>query len=85
MRYSKDKCANLFEISKAKKICKFFGVKLHITNFDYYKPKKFMDNNLFKFLAKNQLASVTAVNHYYLAKYINSKYGKIVLFLWRNK
>ena len=44
-----------------------------------------MDNNLFKFLAKNQLASVTAVNHYYLAKYINSKYGKIVLFLWRNK
>ena len=23
MRYSKDKCANLFEISKAKKICKF--------------------------------------------------------------
>jgi hypothetical protein len=75
MRYSEDKCANLFEIKKAKKICKFFGVKLLITDFDYYKPKKFMNKDLFKFLAKNQLASVTAVNHYYLAKYVHSKYG----------
>lgn len=76
MRYSHDKCANLFEIKKAKKICKFFGVKLLITDFDYYKPKKFMDRDLFRFLAKNQLASITSVNHFYLAKYVYSKFGK---------
>ncbi len=76
MIYSRGKCANLFEISRAKKICKFFGVKLLIIDFDYYKPNKFLERNLFKFLSINQLANITSINHYYLAKFVSKKFGK---------
>jgi len=81
MRYSPKKCANLFEIKKAKKICDFFKLKLDIIDFDYYKINRLKNKDLIDFLTNNQLASITSVNHYYLSKHIREKYGeKITVF-----
>jgi hypothetical protein len=75
MTYSKNLLANKFEIDRAKKICDYFKVKLHIIGFDYYKLNKTNDPKLFEFLLHNQLASITSINHWYLAKYVKAKFG----------
>ncbi len=75
MKYSKNKIANTFEISRAKKICDFYGVKLEITDFDYYKDSKIYNSDLYSFLNNNQLASITSINHFYLAKFVKQKFG----------
>ena len=75
MRYSKNLIANKFEIQRAKKICNYFKVKLFIIDFDYYKSNKTKDPKLFNFLFYNQLASITSINHWYLAKYVKTKFG----------
>ncbi len=75
MKYSKKLIANKFEIERAKKICKYFKIKLYITDFDYFRLNKTNDTDLFRFLHNNQLASITSINHWYLAKYVKSKFG----------
>ena len=75
MKFSKNLIANGFEISRAKKICNFFGVKLHITDFNYYKNNVLKDKNLISFLKDNQLAGITSINHYVLSKFVKKKFG----------
>lgn len=75
MKFSKNLIANGFEISRAKKICNFFGVKLHITDFNYYKNNVLRDQNLISFLKDNQLASITSINHFVLSKFVKKKFG----------
>ena len=75
MKFSEKLIANGFEISRAKKICNFFGVKLHITDFNYYKNNVLRDKNLISFLKDNQLASITSINHYVLSKFVKKKFG----------
>ena len=60
---------------KEQKICNYFKVKLFIIDFDYYKSNKTKDPKLFNFLFYNQLASITSINHWYLAKYVKTKFG----------
>lgn len=75
MRYSKKLIANKFEIDRAKKICNYFKVKLYIIDFDYYRLNKINDPKLYEFLQYNQLASITSINHWHLAKFVKIKFG----------
>jgi hypothetical protein len=66
---------NNFEISRAKKICKHFGIELKIVPLDYSKSLPSNFDEITNFLKSNHLASFTAVNHFLLTESIKQFSG----------
>ena len=82
MKYAKRSgVINSFEIKRAKKMAKYYGIKLYIFDFNYQKSLKFLTNDFLTHLKNNQFFSWTAVNHWNLIKFVKKKFGsKIKLF-----
>jgi asparagine synthetase B (glutamine-hydrolysing) len=69
MRYStRSGVSNRFEIERARKICKHLNVELEITPFNYSVELPPHFGETIEFLRVNQLPSMTAANHYELAR-----------------
>lgn len=69
MRYSiRSGVSNRFEIERAIKICKRLNVELQVTPFDYSVSLPSHFDETIEFLRVNQLPSMTAANHYELAR-----------------
>jgi hypothetical protein len=69
MRYShRSGVSNRFELERARKICDYLGVELEVTPFDYVTEHPTEFDEIVKFIKSNQLPSMTAVNHFQLAR-----------------